>query len=131
MADITPPAWAERLLDNLLGPVGQAGPLRCRLVTGDQQGNRKGNAMTDEAVLRQMASEARWNRAPDTLTVNGTEMKVSKPRTRFAVHADDGTELLRIEVTEDGMLDVSGPEDRWTEGAARFAAEMRRLLADD
>lgn len=34
MADRMPPAWAERLLDNLLGPVGQDGPLMCRLVTG-------------------------------------------------------------------------------------------------
>jgi hypothetical protein len=33
MADQMPPEWAERLLDNLLGPVGQ-GPLACRLVTG-------------------------------------------------------------------------------------------------
>jgi hypothetical protein len=33
MADRMPPAWAERLLDNLLGPIGQDGPLTCRLVT--------------------------------------------------------------------------------------------------
>jgi hypothetical protein len=44
------------------------------------------------------------------------------------VEADDGTELLRITRTEDGRLDVSGPGDRWTEGAARFVAEVRRLL---
>jgi hypothetical protein len=87
--------------------------------------------IAEEALIRQRWSERRWNATPGTLILNGTEIKVSKPRTRFTVHADDGTELLRIEVTEDGMLDVSGPEDRWTEGAARFAAEMRRLLADD
>jgi len=84
----------------------------------------------DEALTRQMASERRWNATPDTLTVNGTELKISKPKLSFTVHADDGTELLRIEVTEDGMLDVSGAEDRRTEGAARFVAEIRRLLAD-
>ena len=33
-----------------------------------------------------------------------------------------------LALTEDGRLDVSGPEDRWTEGAARFVVEMRRLL---
>ena len=33
MADQMPPAWAERLLDNLLGPVGQDNLLTCRLAT--------------------------------------------------------------------------------------------------
>jgi hypothetical protein len=34
MADRMPPAWAERLLDNMLGPVGEESLLTCRLVTG-------------------------------------------------------------------------------------------------
>jgi hypothetical protein len=64
--------------------------------------------MTDEALVRQVSKP---------------------PRPSIVVAADDGTELLRIRVTEDGMLDVTGAEDRWTEGAARFVAEMRRLIA--
>lgn len=85
----------------------------------------------DKAQIRQRASERRWNATPDTLIVNGTETKVIKPRWAITVHAEDGAELLRIERTEDGKLDASGPEDRWTEGAARFVTEIRRLLADD
>lgn len=34
MADMMPPGRAERPLDNLLGPVGQDGPVGCWLVTG-------------------------------------------------------------------------------------------------
>jgi len=51
MADRMPPAWAERLLDNLLGPVGQDNLLTCRLVTGPP-------ARTDPAAeeLRHLAA---------------------------------------------------------------------------
>lgn len=85
--------------------------------------------MAEEALIRQRWSERRWNAAPDTVTANGTELKFPKPSS-ISVIAEDGAELLRIERTEDGGLDVSGAEDRWTEGAARFVAEVRRLLAD-
>jgi hypothetical protein len=86
--------------------------------------------MTDDPLTRQMASERRWSKTPGTLILNGVETRILKPPPPpITVAADDGTALLHIRVTEDGMLDVTGAEDRWTEGAARFVAEMRRLIA--
>jgi hypothetical protein len=65
---------------------------------------------------------------PESLTVNGTEMQLEKPKPpRITICGEDGRELLAITVTEDGRLDVSGPEGAWTEGAARFVAEVRRM----
>jgi hypothetical protein len=43
------------------------------------------------------------------------------------VYAPDGEELLGIEVLADGRLDVTGPEERWTEGCRLFVEEIRRL----
>lgn len=86
----------------------------------------------DGAAVRQRWSERRWNAVPDTVILNGEEIRIAKPlRPSLVVAADDGTELLRISVTDDGMLDVTGDEDRWTEGAARFAAEVRRMLTGE
>jgi hypothetical protein len=85
----------------------------------------------DEASIRQRQSERRWSAIPDTVIADGVEMRIIKPPPpSITVEADDGTELLRVSITDDGRLDVSGAEDRWTEAAARFVAEMRRLLAD-
>lgn len=73
-----------------------------------------------------------WTITPDSLIVDGVEMSVIKPgwETSLTVAAQDGAPLLCIVRTPDGKLDVTGPEDRWTEGAARFVAEVRRLLAE-
>jgi hypothetical protein len=51
---------------------------------------------------------------------------VEPPPPSIVIMADDGTELLRL-AWPDGRLDVTGDESRWTEAAARFVAEMRRL----
>jgi hypothetical protein len=47
------------------------------------------------------------------------------PPLRLQIMAEDGTELARFEVT-DGVLDVTGSEDRWTEAAQRFITELKR-----
>jgi hypothetical protein len=89
--------------------------------------------MTDDPQARQRQSEARWNATPDTAVVDGAEASVIKLPpfpVSVVVTADDGTELLRVSATKDGVLDVTGPEDRRTEAAARFVAEMRRLAAE-
>jgi hypothetical protein len=85
--------------------------------------------LTSEEVAEMMA---RNDEVLRTLTVDGAQMQFAKlPPPVIVIEAEDRTELLRISRTEDGRLDASGPEDRWTEGAARFVAEVRRMLADD
>ena len=60
--------------------------------------------------------------------IDGQEFEIAKPDRFIAILADDNaTELLRI-TAKDGRLDVTGPEDRWAEGAARFVACVRELL---
>jgi hypothetical protein len=87
--------------------------------------------MDDDPQARQRQSEARWSATPDTIILNGVETRIVKPPPpSIVVAADDGTELLRIDLTEHGTLDVTGAEDRWTEGAARFVAEVRRMLTE-
>jgi hypothetical protein len=40
---------------------------------------------------------------------------------------DDGTTALATITVTDGKLDVTGPEERWTEAAQRFVTELRRM----
>lgn len=83
----------------------------------------------EEARIRQEWSERRWNATPDHLIVNGEPLRVLPPPA-ITIHADDGTELLRI-TRDGGCLDVTGDESRWTEAAARFVAEVRRITGGD
>jgi hypothetical protein len=41
------------------------------------------------------------------------------------IMATDGTTALATITVTDGKLDVTGPEERWTEAAQRFIAELR------
>lgn len=83
----------------------------------------------DEARERQAASEARWGATPDRhVVIDGERAQFARPKPPvIVIQADDGAELLRI-TREGGRLDVSGDESRWTEAAARFVAEMRRII---
>jgi hypothetical protein len=65
---------------------------------------------------------------PEYLMVSGEPVTLAATPSRLVIMADDGRDLLTVTVTADGLLDVSGPEDAWTEGAARFVAEVRRML---
>lgn len=68
-----------------------------------------------------------WRDMTGHLIVDGVPMPVAPPPPpSIVIMADDGVELLRL-TWADGRLDVTGDESRWTEGAARFVAEMRSL----
>lgn len=83
------------------------------------------------ARIRQMESERRWNATPDHVIVDGERVNFVKPNApAIVIAAEDGAVLPRI-TRDGGTLDVSGDESRWTEAAARFIAEMRRMLCAD
>jgi len=67
MASRMPPAWAERLLDNLLGPVGQSGPLTCRLVTGTPQTGKRGPVTPMDASYESGYRDGENSRTADFL----------------------------------------------------------------
>lgn len=81
--------------------------------------------MAEEDRARHAAGEARWSATPDHVIANGEPLRIVKPPV-ISIRAEDGTELLRI-TRDGGRLDVTGDEGRWTEGAARFVAEIRRI----
>jgi hypothetical protein len=51
------------------------------------------------------------------------------PPRQLAILDAAGAELAAFTVGDDGRLDVTGDEARWTEAAARFIAGVRDLLA--
>lgn len=64
---------------------------------------------------------------PPLTCIPGTAVIQAPVTPDFVIVAADGTELLRI-TWSSGVLDVTGPQERWTEAAARFVETVRQML---